>query len=267
MIRSGKRSVLGVQVDVVDYDGAVESILEAARDGRSLSVTALAVHGLMLGVLDQEQRYRLNSLNLAVPDGQPVRWALNWLYRVGLKDRVYGPTLTLAVCEKAEREGLPVYFYGATPEILLRLKENLLRAFPRLIFAGTSSSKFRRLTLGEKKQVVTNIRKSGASMVFVGLGCPRQEVWAYEFRDTLSCPVIAVGAALPFLAGTVPQAPEWMQARGLEWLFRLRTEPGRLWKRYLLLNPIFLALLLLQVSGILRFRSGGKVPTQELLYG
>lgn len=267
MIRSGKRSVLGVQVDVIDYEGAVELILEAARHRKPLSATALAVHGLMLGVLNEEQRYRLNSLNLVLPDGQPVRWALNWLYGARLADRVYGPNLTLTICENSEREGLPVYFYGSTPEVLRRLKESLLRSFPRLILAGTSSSRFRRLTPEEKQEVVRNIRASGASIVFVGLGCPRQEVWAYEFRDALPGPVVAVGAALPFIAGTIRQAPGWMQARGLEWLFRLRTEPWRLWKRYLLLNPAFLALLLLQASGILRFRCGGKVPARELFYG
>lgn len=267
MIRRGKRNVLGIQVDVIDYEGAVELILEAARNRQPLSATAIAVHGLMLGVLGKEQRYRLNSLNLVVPDGQPVRWALNWLYEVGLMERVYGPNLTLAVCEQAEREALSVYFYGSTPEVLLRLKENLFRLFPRLVLAGTSGSKFRRLTIEEKEQVVADIRKSGASIVFVGLGCPRQEVWAYEFRDALPGPVIAVGAALPFIAGTVPQAPSWMQARGLEWLFRLWTEPKRLWKRYLLLNPAFLVLLLLQATGIVRFSAGGKAPSQELLYG
>jgi len=267
VIRTGKRSVLGIQVDVVDYEGAVELILQAARAGRPLSVTALAVHGLMLGVLDQEQRHRLNSLDLIVPDGQPVRWALNWLYRVGLSDRVYGPNLTLAVCERLEREGLAVYFYGSTPEVLTRLKEKLLRLFPRLILAGTSSSKFRRLTFDEKQQLVKDIRDSRAAIVFVGLGCPRQEVWAYELRDALPGPVVAVGAAFPFIAGTVPQAPGWMQARGLEWVFRLGTEPRRLWKRYLLFNPAFLGLLLLQALGIIRLPSDGKAPTRDLLCG
>jgi len=267
MIRSGKRSVLGIQVDMIDYDGAVQSILQGARNHEPLSVSALAVHGLMLGVFDREQRYRLNSLNLLVPDGQPIRWALNWLHGSGLTDRVYGPNLTLAVCRRAEEEQLPVYFYGATPEILALLTKNLLRMFPRLILAGTRSSKFRKLTSEEKEEIVADIRGTGTSIVFVGLGCPRQEVWAYEFRDALCCPVIAVGAALPFIAGTIAQAPTWMQDRGLEWLFRLRTEPRRLWRRYLLLNPAFLALLLLQAIGVIRFSNAGKMPAQELLYG
>ena len=267
MIRAGKRNVLGVLVDGVDYDAAVELIVEAARCRRRFSVTALAVHGLMTGVFDEEQRYRLNCFDLVVPDGQPVRWALNWFYGAGLRDRVYGPNLTLAVCERAEKEGLSVYFYGSTTEILSQLKRSLLRRFPRLVFAGMDSSKFRRLTPQEKGQVINNISQSGASIVFVGLGCPRQEVWAYAFRDLLSVPILAVGAAFPFLAGTLPQAPKWMQDSGLEWLFRLWTEPLRLWSRYLLLNPTYLFLLLLQALRILRFRNGGRPPSQELLFG
>lgn len=267
MIHAGKRAVLGVHVDVVDYEGAVEAIVEAARGKKPFSVTALAVHGLMTGVLDEEQRYRLNSFDLAVPDGQPVRWALNWLHSAGLQDRVYGPKLTLALCRRAEQEGLSVYFYGSTMEVLPRMKENLALRFPRLVIAGMTCSKFRRLTPSEKEDIAARIRESGASIVFVGLGCPRQEVWAYEFRNALSMPILSVGAAFPFIAGTLSQAPDRMQKCGLEWLFRLRTEPLRLWKRYLILNPLYLLLLLLQALRIRDFRDGGKEPVAELLLG
>lgn len=267
MMQRGKRNVLGVAVSVVDYEGALERIFDAARRRSPLSVTALAVHGLMLAVLDREQRYRLNCFDLVVPDGQPVRWALNWLHGAALADRVYGPNLMLAACERACTEGLPVYLYGSTPEILARLRENLQRRFPGLLFAGVERSLFRKLTPEEKRQVVDRIRGSGASLVFVGLGCPRQEVWAYEFRELLSVPVLAVGAAFPFHAGTLPQAPRWMQQRGLEWVFRLSSEPLRLWRRYVFLNPLYLLLLSLQALGILRFRSEGKPPEHELLIG
>jgi len=267
MVQLGKRNVLGVAVSVVDYEGAVELIFDAARRRGPLSVTALAVHGLMLGVLDREQRYRLNRFDLVVPDGQPVRWALNWLHRAALRDRVYGPNLMLAACERAAREGLPVYLYGSTPLVLTQLRENLQRRFPNLAFAGMECSRFRKLTLEEKRQLVDRIRESGTGLVFVGLGCPRQEVWAYEFRELLSIPILAVGAAFPFHAGTLPQAPRWMQERGLEWLFRLSSEPLRLWKRYLFLNPLYLFLVSLQALGILRFRSDGEPPAHELLFG
>ena len=267
MIRSGKRNVLGVAIDVTDYEAAVEDILAAARGGKPFGVTALAVHGLMTGVLDDEQRFRLNALDLVVPDGQPVRWALNWIYGAGLRERVYGPNLTLEVCKRAEEEGLRVFFYGGTAEILGQLERNLMKRFPRLRVAGTMSSKFRCLTVAEKDKVVEKIRSSGASIVFVGLGCPRQEIWAYEFRECIPCPLLAVGAAFPFLAGTVRQAPRWMQDRGLEWAFRLSREPLRLWKRYFLLNPQFLALLMLQRLGLASFGNRGKLPSEQILPG
>lgn len=266
-IRTEKKNVLGVRIDVIDYDGAVNSILDAARLRRPLALTALAVHGLMTAVFDKEQRFRLNHLDIVAPDGQPVRWALNWLYRARLRERVYGPNLSLAVCERAEREGLSVYFYGSTPDILSRLRASLLQRFPRLGVAGMSPSRFRRLTPKEKKDVVTDILHSGASIVFVGLGCPRQEVWAFEFRDSLSVPILAVGAAFPFLAAALPQAPQWMQDYGLEWLFRLWTEPRRLWKRYLFLNPVYLFLLTLQALKLIRFRDPGVAPHREMLFG
>ena len=267
MIRDGKRNILGISVDVTDYEAAVESILHAARARKAFAVSALAVHGLMTGVLNEEQRFRLNALDLVVPDGQPVRWALNWVHRTNLRDRVYGPNLTLEVCKRAEQEGLAVFFFGSTEEILQRLRQTLLVRFPGLQIVGTMSSKFRCLTLPERDHIVEEIRKSGASIVFVGLGCPRQEIWAYEFREFLSCPLLAVGAAFPFLAGTIQQAPLWMQDRGLEWLFRFSREPLRLWKRYVLLNPQFLALLLLQRLRLVPFADRGRLPTEYVLPG
>ena len=264
---NGKRNVLGVFVNVIDYQTTVESVIHAARNKQPYAVTALAVHGLMTGVLDAEQRYRLNSLNLVVPDGQPVRWALNKLFNAGLYDRVYGPRLTLAVCERAEKDRLPVFFYGGTQEILSGLQRKLLERFPQLLIAGTQASKFRSLSAIEKTGLVNEIRESGAAIVFVGLGCPRQEVWAYEYRERVNAPLLAVGAAFPFVAGTLRQAPAWMQERGLEWLYRLLIEPRRLWKRYLFLNPLFVFLLLLQRLKIARFEDPGRCPTKELSCG
>jgi hypothetical protein len=267
MIHERKRNVLGVSVHVTDYNAAVERIIGAARAKKPLGVTALAVHGVMTGVFDDEHRFRLNSLDLVVPDGQPVRWALNWIHKAGLRDRVYGPNLTLEVCKRAEQEGLSVFFFGGNEEILRRLQQNLLIRFPGLLVAGTISSKFRGLTVPERDHVVSEIRNSGASIVFVGLGCPRQETWVYGFRESLSCPLLAVGAAFPFLAGTIQQAPSWMQERGLEWLFRLSREPLRLWNRYLVLSPQFLALLLLQGLGLVQFADRGRLPSEYVLPG
>jgi N-acetylglucosaminyldiphosphoundecaprenol N-acetyl-beta-D-mannosaminyltransferase len=264
---AGKRNILGVLIDATDYESAVEQIIQAARQGRPATVSALAVHGVMTGVLNAEHRYRLNHFDLLVPDGQPVRWALNLLHHTRLRQRVYGPNLTLCLCERAAAEGISVYFYGSTPRVLSKLGRNLKERFPSLQIAGTQASKFGILSPSEKDAVVDRLSRSGASMVFVGLGCPRQEVWAYEFRPLLPMPIVSVGAAFDFLAGTAPQAPQWMQDMGLEWLFRLGIEPRRLWRRYILLNPSYLFLVALQAGGLLGINADGQKPARELLYG
>jgi len=131
MIHTGKNNVLGILVDTIDYEGAIEYVIRAAKERRSASISALAVHGLMTGALDREHKHRLNNLSIVLPDGQPVRWALNLLYRAPLRDRCYGPNLTLYLCERAAREGLPVFFYGSTPTILQGLRDNLKKKFPK----------------------------------------------------------------------------------------------------------------------------------------
>lgn len=267
MRNGGKRNILGILIDAVDYEAAVDTIFRAAREHHGAAVSALAVHGLVTGALDREQKFRLNHFDLLVPDGQPVRWVLNWRYRAGLPDRVYGPSLTLKVCSRAAKEGTPLYFYGGTPRILSGLRQSLERRFPGIAIAGMEPSKFRKLTPEEKDQVAQRVRSSGASILFVGLGCPRQEVFAYEFHMALSMPVLAVGAAFPFLAGMLPQAPAWMQDAGLEWLFRLTCEPRRLWRRYLFLNFAYVALVCMQALGVYRFPTDGQSPANELLYG
>lgn len=268
MIDHGKRNLLGVLVDAVDEDAAAERILAAARDRRRCTCAALAVHGVMSGVLDPEQRYRLNHLDLAVPDGQPVRWGLNLLYRLRLPERVYGPNLMLRLCEAASRLALPVFFYGSRPAVLELLSRNLRDRFPALEVAGAEPSRFRRLDPEEKPAVVAAIRATGARITFVGLGCPRQEVWAYEFGEDLGMPVVAVGAAFDFHAGTVAQAPPRLQRLGLEWLFRLSREPRRLARRYLQLNPLYLFLLALQFLHLRKFRpESPAAPKSELLFG
>lgn len=250
MIDHGKRNVLGVLVDAVDYPAAQRRILRAAHERLPYGVSALAVHGVMTGVRDEVHRHRLNALDLVTPDGQPVRWALNWLHGTKLTDRVYGPELTRRLYESAADEGLPIYFYGSTPEVLSALCANLQRRFPALAIAGAEPSKFRRLDTVELEEVAQRIRASGARMAFVGLGCPRQEVFAYELRDAVSMPVIAVGAAFDYHAGLVDEPPRWIQARGLHWAYRLIQNPKRLWRRYLLLNPEYLARFLAQKVGL-----------------
>ena len=267
MRNAGKHNVLGILIDAVDYDAATEFVFLAAREKRDCAISALAVHGLMSGAVNREHKFRLNHFDLLVPDGQPVRWALNLLYKVELVDRVYGPNLTLKICARAATEGTPIYFYGSTTDTLVSLCENLSKTFPTLQVAGMEPSKFRRLTAEEKVELADRIRMSGASIVFVGLGCPKQEMFAFEFRDILKMPILAVGAAFPFLAGKLAQAPSWMQAAGLEWLFRLCSEPRRLWRRYVYLNPLYMFLVLLQALRLSRFATDGQRPVEELSHG
>lgn len=267
MLNAGKRNVVGILVDAVDYDAALDFVFRAAREKRGAAVSALAVHGVMTGVLDREHKFRLNHFDLLVPDGQPVRWVLNWLHDAKLPDRVYGPNLTLKVCAQAAAEGKSIYLYGSTPEILTAFVHSLEQKFPGIQIAGAEPSKFRKLKPEEKTELAARIVSSGASITLVGLGCPRQETFAYEFREALSMPVLAVGAAFPFLAGLIPQAPGWMQSRGLEWVFRLGSEPRRLWRRYLYLNPAYLFLVAVQASRLARFPTDGVSPIREQRFG
>ena len=240
MIDRGRHSVLGVLVDAVDYAAAASRVVEAAERGRGMAVTALAVHGVMTGVRDRAHAARLNSFDLVAPDGQPVRWALNLLHRAGLQDRVYGPTLTMHVLEACEARGLPVYLYGSTPETLDRLVPALRARFPGLEVAGSEPSRFRGAQPDELGAVAEGIRASGARVVLVGLGCPRQEILVHALRPLVDAPLLAVGAAFDYHAGLLRAPPSWMQRAGLEWLWRLGLEPRRLWRRYVLLNPAYL---------------------------
>jgi exopolysaccharide biosynthesis WecB/TagA/CpsF family protein len=264
----GKRNILGVQISAIDYEAAVETIIAAAEDHQRLTVSALAVHGVMTGVLDPVHQLRLNHLDLVVPDGQPVRWALQLLHGIRLPDRVYGPTLTLKVCEAAAARGLSVFFYGSRPAVLEALVSNLRGRVPGLRIAGSEPSRFRCLSEHEQHELADRISRSGASVVFVGLGCPRQEVWVYELGHVLPLPLIAVGAAFDFHAGMLRQAPPRWQRAGLEWLFRLICEPRRLWRRYVYLNPAYMFLVLVQALGVRSFRPRTASPAPEFIrYG
>jgi exopolysaccharide biosynthesis WecB/TagA/CpsF family protein len=234
--------VAGVLVSRTTYDEAVDSLLQAAKAGLALQAAATSVHGLSLAAIDPGFGAVLNSFELVTPDGQPVRWAMNALHGAGLRERVYGPTLMRRLCESAAAEGVSVYFYGGRPEVLARLVQRLSAALPRLSIAGYASPPFRPLAPEEDTAEIDRIVASQAQLVFVGLGCPRQERWAHDHRAQLNRPVVCVGAAFDFHAGALRQAPGWMQSRGLEWFFRLLMEPRRLWRRYAKHIPIFVML-------------------------
>lgn len=244
-----KVDLFGIKYSVTNYTSAVDQIMVYVdllkRLGESrvgYGVTALAVHGLIEGYQDATLKSQINDIDLVVPDGQPVRWAMNWLHHTKLKDRVYGPTLMLNVLYAAQLRNTPVYFYGSKQETLDLLRHNLMKQFPDLQIIGMQADRFRESTEEEKQLDRKVIIDSGAKIVFVGRGCPRQEKWVAENKAHIPAVLIAVGAAFDFHAGTLKQAPLWMQNSGLEWLFRLIQEPKRLWKRYLLTNSLFLFL-------------------------
>ncbi len=248
-----KYNIFGVNVSATTYDETLDVVIHTAKAGRSACVSHLAVHGLVTGTQDQLVRAMLNEFEIVAPDGMPVRIALNLLYKAQLPDRVYGPEFMMRVCERAAAEKIGIYLYGSHHHVVTALSKNLSQRFPMLRIVGCEPSAFRPLTKAEDEALVHRINDSGADIVFLGLGCPLQEKFAYEHKDKIKAVQICVGAAFDFHSGEKKMAPEWMQRHALEWLFRLSQEPGRLWRRYFITNTIFLSKLLLQLSGLKKF--------------
>ncbi len=239
-----KRSVFGVQISPTTYQEAVAAVLTAARRRSASAVSCFAVHALMTAADDPALCAKVNTFDMLTPDGQPVRWALNWLHGARLGDRVYGPELMLRLCAAAAEQGVSIYLYGGSPQVAQQLPQQLRQRFPGLEIAGSESPPYRPLTAEEDQALVQRIRASGAGIVFIGLGCPKQDLFAYEHRERLELVQVCVGAAFDFHAGAKAMAPPWMQRYGLEWLFRLGQEPHRLWRRYFTTNSRFLARLM-----------------------
>ena len=228
------------------YESAVHSIMAVAKTGGGGLATACAVHLIMECQADPSLRSKINDFDVVTPDGQPVRWALNLLSDARLSERVYGPDLTLHLCRRAAAEGSRIFLYGSTKHVVHAMADNLGRRFDGLKIVGIQPSRFRDSTPDEDLRDVEMIKRSGADIVLVGLGCPLQERWAYEHRNSISGVQVCVGAAFDFHAGALRQAPRWMQDAGLEWVFRLAIEPARLWRRYLMHNPRYVALVAYQ---------------------
>jgi len=243
-----RRHILGMRVDATSYADATRKIIKWSRQGQSRYVCVANVHMTMEAHADAEFREVVNNADLITPDGMPLVWLLQ---RAGFSNqqRVYGPTLTLSLCEAIEKEKIPVGFYGSSTETLKKLDSNLKDRFPSLKTAYLYSPPFRQLTETEDRRIIDDINASGARVLFVGLGCPKQERWMAEHRDHIHAVMVGVGAAFDFHAGKVKQAPSWLQNIGLEWLFRLLMEPGRLWKRYLVTNTLFLWYLIQEYLG------------------
>jgi len=235
------RYILGMRVDATSYARATQRIIRWAEAGESRYVCVANVHMVMEAYDDPAFRAIVNAADLVTPDGMPLVWTLRCM-GIHEQERVYGPTLTLWVAQEAARRGIPVGFYGGHPEAARGISENLSRRFSGLQVTYCYSPPFRPLTPEEDAAVVEAINASGARILFVGLGCPKQERWMAAHRGRVQAVMLGVGAAFDFHAGRVRQAPSWLQQMGLEWLFRLLMEPRRLWRRYFRHNPRFVAL-------------------------
>jgi N-acetylglucosaminyldiphosphoundecaprenol N-acetyl-beta-D-mannosaminyltransferase len=241
------RRILGVRVDGTGYAPVTRRILAWAAEGRSCYVCLGAVNNIMEARDRPDYREVLEQAALMTSDGMPLVWLLRAL-GVRHARRVYGPDLMPLVLEAAARAGIAVGFYGGAPEVLSRLVEAMRARFPALQVAYAESPPFRPPTPEEDQRTVRNIAKAGVRILFVGTGSPKQDCWMHAHRGRIPAVMLGVGAAFDFLAGAKPQAPRWMQSCGLEWLFRLATEPRRLWRRYLKQNPRFLILALAQIA-------------------
>ena len=239
--------VVGTAISATSY-AEVLDIIEGRPDDRATVIAVCNVHSVMTARRDPKLRDALANADVATPDGMPLVWAIRWLYGAD-QQRVYGPDLMEAALTDTAR-GLRHFLYGSTEETLNRLGERIPTFAPEAEIVGTISPPFRDPSPEELAEHAGRIRDSGANVVWVGLGMPKQELWMESVRPLLpGVALVGVGAAFDFLAGTVRQAPRWVQGAGLEWLFRLAKEPRRLWRRYLFNNPLFVVILCAQVVG------------------
>lgn len=243
--------ILSVRVNTTSYAATSELVIGWARSFESRFVCIANVHMLMEVFDSPIYKQVINSADLVTPDGVPLVWLLRMK---GQKDqqRVYGPTLMLHLLEAAAREHVPVGFYGSSPQVLESLIKRMQARYERLNVAFSYSPPFRAMNPEEDAESINQINQSGARILFVGLGCPNQEIWMAEHRGKVNPVMLGVGAAFDFLAGLKPQAPAWMQKIGLEWFYRLLSEPRRLWKRYLYHNPRFVVLAIADLFGLIK---------------
>jgi N-acetylglucosaminyldiphosphoundecaprenol N-acetyl-beta-D-mannosaminyltransferase len=232
--------ILGVNVAVSNYDEVVRHCTTWGIAGESRSVCFATVHMLMEAHDKPAFRAKLNSADMINPDGMPLVWGLRALGNPDAS-RVYGPDATEALLRCAQNSEIPIGFYGGSDSTLAKLVKRVKERYPGIRIVFTMSPPFRSLSKAEDDCIVQQISDSGARFMFIGLGCPKQENWIIDHQGRVVAVMLAVGAAFDFLAGTKPQAPRWMMRNGLEWVFRLASEPRRLAGRYFRHNPRFLA--------------------------
>jgi len=239
-IKSRKvRSVLTANIDALSWEEAIARIVSSGAAHESRYVCICNVHSVVTATMDPEFMKAVNDADMATPDGAPIAWALR---KLGFpsQERINGPDLMWRYLEEAQRLKHKVFFYGSTNATLARLCVSIARCFPHLKVGGTYSPPFRPLSDEEDNAEVAMINRSRANVVFVGLGCPKQEKWMAAHRGRINAVMIGVGAAFDYHSGAVARAPIWWQRNGLEWLYRLASEPRRLFKRYLITNTLFI---------------------------
>jgi N-acetylglucosaminyldiphosphoundecaprenol N-acetyl-beta-D-mannosaminyltransferase len=250
--RPDRVNVLGVGVSLLNMARALDEIDTSIHAGDRIYVCVCTVHGVMESQRSDELRRIFNSAGMVTPDGMPLVWLARG--RDSQVSRVYGPDLMLAEFQRSTTSGHQHFLYGGGPGVASRLAATMQARFPGLKVAGTLEPPFAPLEQLASTETAAAINATEADVVWVGIGSPKQERWMARMRPLLRASVlIGVGAAFDFHTGTVRQAPRWMQRSGLEWLFRLVTEPRRLWRRYLINNPWFLWALAMQGLGIRRY--------------
>ena len=238
-------------MDHASYSDCIQLILSWVLGGESRYACIANVHTIMEAYDSVVFRRLVNNADLVTSDGMPLVWMMR-AKGVKRQERVYGPTLMLKVIESAARENVPVGFYGSAPKVLESLVHRMQARYKGLKVAFSCSPDFRPMSPEEDASIIEKINQSGTRILFVGLGCPKQEYWMAEHRGRVNAVMIGVGAAFDFHSGVKPQAPAWMQRVGLEWLFRLAVEPRRLWKRYLYHNPRFMVLAVGELLGLIK---------------
>jgi N-acetylglucosaminyldiphosphoundecaprenol N-acetyl-beta-D-mannosaminyltransferase len=246
-------NILGIHVSAVNMTSVLEVIEGWISSKGRFYVCVTGVYGIVESQRDSKLKMIYNRAGLATPDGMPTVW-LGRLHGFEKMQRVYGPDLMLALCDPSLGKGYKHFLYGGGVGGADCLSDSLIKRFPGLQIVGVISPPFRQLTQDEDTEVINRINNAAPDIVWVGLGAPKQEIWMYDHRNQIDAPVmIGVGAAFDFLAGKKKQAPRWMQRNGLEWFYRLMSEPKRLWKRYLINNPLFIWYVVLQELGLKNF--------------
>ncbi|MFZ6029769.1 MAG: WecB/TagA/CpsF family glycosyltransferase [Chloroflexota bacterium] len=249
-----RANILGVGVSPINTSLALQVIDGWIERNEHRYICVTGVHGVIESQRSETLRHIHNAAGLVTPDGMPLVW-LSRLQGFPSVDRVYGPDLMLALCQHSSVDkGYRHFLYGSKPNVLACLKTNLLKRYPELKIVGVHAPPFHPLSSEEVDAETQAINDANPDIVWVGLSTPKQEYWMDRNRTRLNAKVlIGVGAAFDFHAGLKKQAPYWVQRSGLEWLFRMATEPRRLWKRYLFNNPVFLALTFAQLLGIKKY--------------